>query len=415
MPVTKLLTIYFAGVVIVLVAWVLNVPGLYWMAGTLFLLPHAARLLARLEHRGLVVQREMPGGAHQGDIVDVRLKVRSVNPLPKLHLSIADDLPTGLSSLHPEPLTLYLPPRGTDQVEYALQVGRRGLHTLPGVRVLSTDLLGIWTLETRVPVVSEMLVYPRVVPLPSWALPERVGGGYSPLEISERQGEGSSFFGIREYRPGDPLRHVHWRSAARWGQLAVIEWEREESVDALLAIETREGTEIELGSGTTLDLAAGLAASIASIILSNGASLRLLAPGATEWRVAPERGMQSLPRILDVLARMKAVASSSAAAELRQVAPHLAPGTLIYWLSPVLNEAVLSTALYLRAARLQPVVYALEKALPGPGSARRRGPRQAAGDGASGGWEGMAAELESAEVPVVRVRSDDELALRLLQ
>src|SRR5439155_1591409 len=36
---------------------------------------------------------------------------------------------------------------------------------------------------------------------------------------------GNELFGVREYRRGDPLRRIHWRSSARHGRLAVREFE----------------------------------------------------------------------------------------------------------------------------------------------------------------------------------------------
>src|SRR5207249_4653467 len=141
-----------------------------------------------------------------------------------------------------------------------------------------TDVLGLWELDSRCPVESQIVVYPRVTRLPPEMLPPEWGGGQAPLQSAHRQEESPSFFGVREYRPGDPLRHIHWRTAARWGRLAVVEWEAEESADVLLALEMLEGTELDLGVGTTLDLAAGLAASLASAILGAGDSVRLLTP-----------------------------------------------------------------------------------------------------------------------------------------
>jgi uncharacterized protein (DUF58 family) len=40
-----------------------------------------------------------------------------------------------------------------------------------------------------------------------------------------RAGSGTELFGVREYRPGDSLRRIHWRSSARRGELVVREYE----------------------------------------------------------------------------------------------------------------------------------------------------------------------------------------------
>jgi len=40
-----------------------------------------------------------------------------------------------------------------------------------------------------------------------------------------RAGHGTDLYGVREYRSGDPLRRIHWRTSARRGQLVVREFE----------------------------------------------------------------------------------------------------------------------------------------------------------------------------------------------
>jgi uncharacterized protein (DUF58 family) len=398
MAFSKRLTIYAAAAATALVAWVLNVAQLYWMAGVLFILPLVCRLVGHLEHRGITVRRRMPYAAHQGETVRVRYQVENQQSYPKLQLSLSDELPPGLFPLSPDPVPVHLPPRGSDEGEYLLKLGRRGAHSIAGVQVRSVDLLGLSVVQSRLDLPSTILVYPRVIELPPSLLPPSRGGGHAPLDASQRQGEGSSFFGIREYRPGDPLRHVHWRTAARLGRLTVLQWEAEESTDAVIAVDTKAGSERLLRDGTTLDLAAGLAGSLAKHVLNLGDSLRLMAPGATQWRPSPSRGLDAMPGLLESLARMQATVETSVGAELRMAAPHMAPGTLICWLTPSPDPETIAEARYLRAAKLRPVIYALYDGTP----------QQAAA------WAAAEQELGGVLIPTVRVQADDEIVRRLL-
>ena len=395
---TKLLTVYLAGIAITLVAWVLNVSQLYWMAGVLFLLPTGSKLFAQLERRGLRVERQMPPAAHQGEVVPVRLIARNESSLPKLHLSFRDVWPDGVEPEDREPLPVHLAPSGEDVVEYQVHLRRRGVHTFPAVRLHSTDLLGLCDHELTVPLSTQILVYPRVVTLPPHVIVPELGGGSAPQDSSRRKGEGSSFFGIREYRPGDPLRHVHWPTTARRGSLAVVEWEAEESRNALIAVDTEERHERKLPGGTTLDLAAGLAASLAVEILSANNSVRLLVPGSGAERSLSDRGSEAVPALLETLARMQATAEFTVAAELRRVAPQLEPGSVVCWLTSTADDELLATVRYLQAVRLRPVVYALSEVEAGRPSE----------------WDRAARDLEGLRVPLIRLHCGDALVKELV-
>jgi uncharacterized protein (DUF58 family) len=45
------------------------------------------------------------------------------------------------------------------------------------------------------------------------------------VAAAPRAGSGTELFGVREYRPGDSLRRIHWRLSARQGELVVREFE----------------------------------------------------------------------------------------------------------------------------------------------------------------------------------------------
>jgi uncharacterized protein (DUF58 family) len=398
MTFTKLLTIYSASAAITLVAWVLNVSQLYWMAGVLFLLPLGSMAFARLERWGLGIERHIVQAAHQGETVPVRLTAHNERPLPKLNLSLQDLCPDGIEPLEPGPIPVHLPPGGTDTVEYLVRLRRRGAHVFRGLCVHSTDLMGLYDQRLRIGLETHVLVYPRIAELPPRVMVKELSGGSAPLETSSRKGEGSSFFGIREYLPGDPLKHVHWRTTARRGSLAVVEWEAEESRSALLAVETLRGSDRDLSGGTTLDAAAGLAASLAADVLRTGNSVRVLAPGTTDWRTAAERGTEAMPKLLEILARMQATSDLALPAELRRVASYAEPGSVVCWLTPIADPDLVSTVRYLRSIRLRPIIYALI----------------AADVGQVCDWDPIARELEGMGVSVVRLYRDDELIRHLL-
>lgn len=397
---TKLLTVYSAAGAIALVGWVLNVGQLYWMAGALALLAQASRLIAAWEQRDLSFSRDLPLAGHQGEEVTARIHARSKSFFPKLHLSVRDQLPKGLSAKGPFALPLHLPPFGHDTVEYTVRLGRRGWHELSAIQVLGTDPLGLAHQDQAVTLPARVLVYPRVVPLPPQVLPPEMGGGTAPVDSAFRQGEGTSFFGIREYRPGDPLRHVHWRTAARLGRLTVVEWEAEQSRDTLLAVETAAYGEHDLGTGTSLDLAAGLAASLASALRAEDHSVALLVPGATERRGGRLRTSTAFPEMLETLARMTATDTTSLSAEFRRLAPELAPGLTICWITAAPGPQLVEDCRFMLGSRFRPVVYALID------TPRTSTPLSA--------WTGTLGQLSAIGVSVTPLYRDDGLTQQLL-
>jgi uncharacterized protein (DUF58 family) len=98
---------------------------------------------------------------------------------------------------------------------------RRGPVGVRRVTIERGDPLGFFTHRSK-GIDSELtLVLPRFK-----ALAERLN--VRELEASvaaPRAGSGTEMFGVREYRPGDPLRRIHWRSSARHGELIVREFE----------------------------------------------------------------------------------------------------------------------------------------------------------------------------------------------
>jgi uncharacterized protein (DUF58 family) len=95
------------------------------------------------------------------------------------------------------------------------------------------------------------------------------------MHAAPRRGTGPEYLGIREYRVGDSMRHVHWPSTAHHGALMVREFEREQT--RRLAIVIDSVTDLAAGGGPTpLDRCCSIAASVAFAARGAGQGVRLV-------------------------------------------------------------------------------------------------------------------------------------------
>ncbi len=94
---------------------------------------------------------------------------------------------------------------------------RRGFMPLGTVRLASQFPLGLFYTWTYFPTDYMSLVYPKPsgkLPLPS---PDNAG----ELSSGGMQPGTDDFYGLTNYRPGDPVRSIAWKAAARDGELRV--------------------------------------------------------------------------------------------------------------------------------------------------------------------------------------------------
>jgi uncharacterized protein (DUF58 family) len=149
-------------------------------------------------------------------------------------------------------------------VEERIELSERGVYDLGDLAVRRRDALGLVEAPFVPDVPEHVLVYPTVYPLRSDRRLERLFADVSPPERQE-------FERLREYVPGDPLRHVHWKSSAKHDEYLVMEFaptRRNETV-SIVADGTREG----------VDEMASAAASIVVAAVAAGLGIELTVPG----------------------------------------------------------------------------------------------------------------------------------------
>ncbi len=183
-----------------------------------------AALLAALLAVGYAVLRPTLGVTRQaepdrvmrGEDSRMRLTVRNANRLRAATLIAYDRCGPATVAVP----VLRLRPGHDTTTEYPVPTNRRGIVTIGPLRVVRRDPLGLVTVARAHGEVTQVWVYPRVHLLS--AVP--VGVVRSLDGRVDRVPHGTiTFDTLREYVVGDELRHVHWRTTARVGELMVRE------------------------------------------------------------------------------------------------------------------------------------------------------------------------------------------------
>ncbi len=124
-----------------------------------------------------------------------------------------------------------------------------------------------------------------------------------PQQALPQPGVSGEFLSVREYRPGDSLRHIHWRTSARANRLIVREFEEDNRPSLILALDLRAGSVIGSEEDNSLELAIKIAASLAHEAYHRQWAVSL-ATNSAQWPAPP--GPLSRWGLMNFLARVQA-------------------------------------------------------------------------------------------------------------
>ena len=321
-----------------------------------------------------------------GEKTDLRLEVTNAKPLPLAWLRCEDDIPIALKLTPDERARHYLPTRrvlvnlfslGLYQRvirRYTVTGTQRGAWRFGPVQLVCGDIFGFRSQHKEIPETNLLLVYPRLYTLPELGLDARHPfGDYQslnrliddPLRVS----------GVREYLPGDNIRHIHWKATARRQELQTKLFEPSASRPLAIFINIRTFNHRFEGIDPALrEFAISAGASIARWAQMRGDAFGVFANSmmyeGRRVRILPGAHPRQLTRVLEALAYCVGVPHTTIERILQQEADHLRHGTSI-----VLISATLSDSLSRALADLQRRGFAvtllgiggltLEKAIPG--------------------------------------------------
>jgi uncharacterized protein (DUF58 family) len=178
---------------------------------------------------------------------------------------------------------------------------RRGILRLTGITVARADPLGLFRSFLKIPSVQTVLILPKRYPLPPIALPGAMRYQEGGVALAANIGRSEEFVALREYRHGDPLRHIHWRSWAKVGKPIVKEFEDEFFVRHALVLDTFD----DEPNSEILEEAVAVAASFACTVLTQESLLDLLFVGNQTYCFTAGRGLAHAEQMLEILASVR--------------------------------------------------------------------------------------------------------------
>lgn len=183
-----------------------------------------------------------------------------------------------------------------------LRAEKRGRYLLRGPTVRSTDPLGLVGSRALKSPDEVLFVYPRFYSMESFRLP--LGRRYQPggIPLASHTGDSLEFLGTREYRHGDPIKHIHWRSWARVGEPVVMEFQEEYFSRIAIILDTFLPKKPTRAEEEAFEGAISVVASVADYFSRSEYVVDIFAAGPDIYEVSAGRSLAYLENILDVLA-----------------------------------------------------------------------------------------------------------------
>jgi uncharacterized protein (DUF58 family) len=286
----------------------------------LFLAGGLAHLWSKHVFDNVTYTRDMPENrAFAGETLSMTLRLNNDKLLPVPWIEVRDPIPEGVlldekhTSQAPFPNYVMLS-RSTHLSSYKrvnwpleFRALERGYYRLGPARLNSGDLFGLFPAERNDKQEDGVIIYPRVFTLPELGLP-------SERPFGERKGRERIFedpgriAGIREYRPGDPMRRIDWKASARLQGLQSKVYEPSSTLHMLIAVNVHTLAHSWEGYVPEhLERILSVAASVATYGFNAGCAIGLTANGSypssdRPMRIPVGRRSDQLMRVLEALA-----------------------------------------------------------------------------------------------------------------
>ncbi len=369
---------------LIVVGIILDEPAVFALsASILTVIPVAwlwkRRSLCKLDYtRKLDQERAFPG-----ESVAMTVQITNRKLLPVSWLEIKDEIPLSLTLEDGALMPTHIPRMGyLQQVlalrwyervsrSYRLACTKRGIYGLGRVHLKSGDLFTLFEEQQERCSDDRLVVFPRVWPLSDFGLPPK--DPFGQRRAQRRMIEDPlSTIGVRDHRPEDGMRRIHWKATAHKGELQVRVYEPTASLESVVFLNVSTFEHHWQGVlPTLLENAISVAASIAVWAVGHRHKVGMVTNGCLVQsdqpaRVPPGRSPEQLAAILEMLAGVTSFATGSIEKVLRRESPRLPWGATLVVVTPIVTHRLEDIIVTLRDAGRRLALVSLEGKPPPP-------------------------------------------------
>lgn len=292
-----------AGFVPLSLSW--GNPTLKWLTILydvgLFLLAMVDAQTSRVP-AGFEVVREFGGRFHIGAETEVRVHLRNHTPRDFV-LMVKDEYPPDMILSGRREARMKVPAQTSVALVYTLEPPRRGLFEFGATAVRFVSRFRLVWREAKLGAPATVKVYPNLRRAREAEL--KALGARSLVAAHRRavwRGEGRDFESLREYVPGDELRHVSWSATARRGKLTTRQYQIERDQTVLVALDAGRLMTARIEDESKFDSAINAALALMSAA-ERGGDMAGLAVFGRRIRafVPPAKGRERTDAVLEAL------------------------------------------------------------------------------------------------------------------
>jgi uncharacterized protein (DUF58 family) len=265
-------------------------------------------LLSWISLRNVDIKRIMANHVVAGEPAEIEyVLINKKRRWPCFAVRITEVKASSALAQVPDGYCLHIPAQRSASITTRLLATRRGAITLSDIRLTCSFPFGFLNHAIHLQMPEQLIVYPRIGILNRHLALRYREAIESGTMTSNVRGGNDEFYGLREYRSGDNIRSIHWRSSARTNQLMIREMAANAPPQVIVVLNLRGANDIiEMRDRTVLvEHAIELAASLLCYgFLENFAVALAVAGVDTNTPPLPQMGREARANVLRRLAEL---------------------------------------------------------------------------------------------------------------